>query len=387
MADATAHRIALITSSFAPHFGGVEEHVAQVARELAARGNTVEVWAVDRGERPEHSFVGDDGVEIAVRYLHTPLPARTPAALLRFGWRWPSAWASWRRAHRRLQPDVLHVHCFGPNGIYAEALHRKYGTPLVLTSHGETLGDDHGAYARSTLLRTRLRRGVEAAAAVTAPSEFVLADLRAHYGLVEGTVIPNGVVLDPVPADVPLGDSTYLFAVGRLGAAKGFDLLIDAFASAREGGVKLLIGGDGHERRYLEQHAQATGAADAIVFLGRLSPGEVDGYMRAAMAVVVPSRSEAFGIVALEAWRAGAPLVMTSRGGAREFVRDGEDGLLVDPLETGALTDALRRVVGDPGLRQRLGARGRARVQEFTWGGVAQRYLEVYDAIVAGNRT
>ncbi|UNK70151.1 glycosyltransferase family 4 protein [Microbacterium sp. H1-D42] len=385
MADPTAHRVALITSSFAPHFGGVEEHVAQVARHLHSRGHIVEVWTVDRGSAPQHPFLAADGSEIPVRYLHTPLPARSLPAMLRFAARWPTAWGSWRRAHRRLKPDVLHVHCFGPNGVYADALHHKHGTPLVITSHGETVADDNGIYVRSAFLRSRLRRALASADAVTAPSEFVLADLRAKYALAHGEVVPNGVDLEVAPATVPL-DGEYLFAVGRLGAAKGFDLLIDAFARARPEGINLLIGGDGPERDALEQRAKQAGLGAVVSFLGRLSPAEVDAYMRAATAVVVPSRSEAFGIVALEAWRASAPLVMTSRGGAGEFVRDGEDGLLVDPTDLSALADVLIRVSSEPTLRRRIGARGRERVKYFRWQSVARGYEALYEAIAPGGK-
>lgn len=382
MADPTAHRVALITSSFAPHFGGVEEHVAQVARHLHARGHMVEVWTVDRGSAPQHPFLAADGTEIPVRYLRTPLPARSLPAMMQFATRWPSAWIAWRRAHRQLRPDVMHVHCFGPNGVYADALHRRHGTPLVITSHGETMADDNGVYVRSALLRSRLRRALASADAVTAPSEFVLVDLRAKYGLARGEVVPNGVDLDVVPATVSLGDA-YLFAVGRLGAAKGFDLLIDAFARARPDGVILLIGGDGPERESLEQRAAQAGLAGVVSFLGRLSPAEVDAYMRAATAVVVPSRSEAFGIVALEAWRASAPLVMTNRGGASEFVSDGEDGLLVDPMDIRALADVLIRVTSEPNLRAKIGETGHERVNSFRWQSVAERYVALYERIAS----
>lgn len=100
--------------------------------------------------------------------------------------------------------------------------------------------------------------------------------------------------------------------------------------------------------------------------------------MAGAAAVVVPSRQESFGIVALEAWRAGAPLIMTSRGGAPEFVRDQEDGLLVDPMDHAALRAALERVATDAELRDRLGRNGRARVTDFTWSRVVDEYERLY---------
>jgi glycosyltransferase involved in cell wall biosynthesis len=374
-------RIALLASSYAPHVGGVEEHVRQVARLLLAAGHVLEVWTVDRGE---HLGTRDiDGV--LVRYLPTPLPARSLRAIAHFIVAFPAAWTAWTAAFRQLRPQVLHVQCFGPNGLYALALHRRFGVPLIVSSHGETLADDQGVFRASALLRLGLRRAIARAAAVTAPSEFVLDDLRASYGLVGGTVVPNGV--DPgIDADSTTtpqaSGGPYLLGVGRLGRMKGFDLLIDAFATAElDPGIRLVIGGEGPQRELLEDLIERRGLREHAELVGQLSPQAVADAMAGALAVVVPSRMEAFGIVALEAWRSGTALVMTSRGGASEFVRDGIDGLLVDPEDTRALADKLTRVAGSAGLRHALAEAGQRRVGEFTWLRVGQEYERIYDAL------
>lgn len=371
-------RIALIASSFDPHIGGVELHVADVARELHRRGHAVEVWAADRGERPAKPFHPD----IAVRYLTTPLPARKIGSLLRFAVAAPGSWRTWKRAHREFQPDVLHVHCFAPTGVYATRLHQQTGTPLVVTSHGETTGDDTSVFTRSVLLRQGLTLALAEAAAVTAPTEYVLDDLRARFGLTRGTVVPNGVALDiePEPATVA---GPYIVAVGRLGVQKGFDLLIEAFARARStpgfsSSMRLVIAGDGPEMSHLRRLVRDLRLDTHVSLVGWQSPAQVAGLLDAAALVVVPSRAEAFGIIALEAWRAGRALIMTSRGGAAEFMTDGTDALLVDPENVEALAATLVRLSNDPALRERLATAGRNRVTEFTWAAVAERYEHVY---------
>lgn len=374
-------RIALIASSFAPHVGGVEEHVAQVARSLAERGHAVEVWTVDREVRPEAPF----GHGVTVRYLPTPLPARAPRALVRFSICGPRAWRQWTRAHRVLRPDALHIHCFGPNGLYGLALHRRFATPLIVTSHGETTGDDTSVFTRSALLRRGLRRALAAAAAVTAPSDYVLNDLRRRFGLRGGEVVVNGVRVDLPEAEPPV-TGRYITTVRRLGRMKGVDLLVAAFAHARAAGrldpdVRLVIAGDGPERERLQQQIRAAGLDGSVLLLGWLNPAQVAALASGAEAMVVPSRDEAFGIVALEAWRSGAPLIMTTRGGAAEFMTDGVDAVLVDPEDTEALASAIHRLLSNPPLRQRLADAGRARVAEFTWDGVADRYESVYERI------
>ena len=384
----TGRRIALIASSYAPHVGGVETHVAAIARELSARGHDVEVWTVDRDARRDHA----EADPFPVRYLPTPLPARHAASLARFAVRAPGAWSQWANAHRRLRPDVLHVHCFGPNGLYALALHRRFGTPLVVTSHGETIGDDDSVFTQSALLRRGLRTAVTEAAVVTAPSEYVLRDLRARFGLTGGAIVPNGVATD-VPSDDAIRErlphGPYLAAVGRLGRMKGFDLLLDAFARVRDGvgasagaggplGVRLVIAGDGPERAALQRQAAERGLHDAVDFLGWCTPEQVASVLAGSRALVVPSRSEAFGIAALEAWRAGTALVMTDRGGAGEFVRDGVDGILVDPLDVDALAAAITRVLVEPAGRARMAAAGAERIPEFGWQRVTAQYLAMY---------
>ena len=107
--------------------------------------------------------------------------------------------------------------------------------------------------------------------------------------------------------------------------------------------------------------------------------------MAGAAVFVMPSRLEPFGIVVLEAWRAGTAVVATSRGGPPEFVRDGEDGLLVDPFDTAAFAGALEGLLADPtagGLSPRPVAPGlRVRVAD-----VAERYRQVYASVTSQAR-
>jgi glycogen synthase len=376
------HRVALIASSFHPYTGGVEEHVRHVSRGLAAQGHVVEVWTVDRGEHLGTGVV--DGV--TVRYLPAPLPARTVGALARAAAVMPGAWLAWRRAHRQLRPDVLHVQCFGPNGVYATALNRRTRVPLVVTSHGETFADDHDVFGRSALSRAALRRALSAAAAVTGCSTLVLDELRSRFGLVGGRVVPNGIDGDEVavpelPDEWPSGDGRrVVVSYGRVEERKGFDLLLRAVARL-DSHVHVVVGGDGAALADLRELAVTLGIAERTHFPGRLSRPQVAGVVAAADVLVVPSRVEAFGIVALEAWRGGAPLVMTSLGGAADFVTDGSNGLLVDPTDIEALAGGISRVLDEPGLAARMTAAGHATVGHYGWDRVVADYTAIYDEV------
>ncbi|WP_341359324.1 glycosyltransferase family 4 protein [Georgenia sp. M64] len=368
--------IALVASSYHPHVGGVEEHVRQVAAELRRRGRQVAVWTVDRGEHLGTAQV--DGVE--VRYLPCPLPSASVGGVLRFILALPPAVRAWRAAYRALRPSVLHVQCFGPNGIWAWALARRTRTPLVISSHGETSGDDHNVFEKSTLLRWSLGRAVRDASLTTGCSEVVLADLRRRFGLDDGVVVPNGVNLDEKldPAHVQACGPVVL-ALGRIERTKGFDLLLRAFARADlPPGTRLALGGDGTEVAVLRALVTELGVADQVSFLGVLRRDGVAGWLDAATVLVVPSRYEAFGIVILEAWRAGTPVIATSRGGPAEIVTEGVDGLLVDPLDVDSLAAALATLLRDRDLARRLSVAGRRTVERYTWARTTDKYEELY---------
>lgn len=374
-------RVALISSSYHPHFGGVEEHVRHVAAELTSRGHQVEVWTVDRGEHLGVQQV--DG--ITVRYLPTPLPARRVPNLARFGASAPGALLGWLRAARQFRPDVLHVHCFGPNGPYAMAVSTLTRTSLVLTSHGETFMDEHDVFGRSPFLRAALRRGCATAGSVTGVSSLVADDLRRRFDATEIAIIPNGVK-EPSSHQDSLatrhrGDGEVV-AVGRFVQVKGFDLLLRA-AAASDRLRNLRIVGDGPERENLALLVASLHLEDRVEFLGRQTSEEVQRVMSRARVVVMPSRKEAFGIVALEAWASGTPLVATSTGGPAGFVTDGLDGVLVDPRDTAALAAAIDDVLGDAAHAQELAARGRETVRQFTWERVVDRYETIYRSVLA----
>jgi len=375
-------RVALVASSYDPYVGGVESHVRHVARALRRGGTDVEVWTVDRGEHLGERVLDD----VLVRHLPTPMPARNPASLAGFATAAPEAWRRWRAAHREFAPDVLHVQCFGPNGAWALALSRRTGTPLVVSSHGETMADDHDAFGGSALLRRSLTRAVVEAVVTTGCSESVLADLRARFGLTGGVVVPNGVdlaahALGPAGPPPHRGEPAVVLGVGRLEHNKGFDLLVDAVARVHAEGrapARLVLVGSGSQAERLRERASSLGIGDRLELTGALDESGVDAWLRRASVVVVPSRVEAFGIVALEAWRAGAPLVATSRGGPATFVSDDVDGLLVDPTDEHALADAIGALLEDPSRAHRLAAAGLERVRGYDWSDVAASYATIH---------
>jgi glycogen(starch) synthase len=322
-----------------------------------------------------------------------------------------------RKAIAKVKPDVLNVICFGPNGVYATILSAFSRVPLVLSLQGETQMDDHDIFEHSTVMRRSLRASFKQAAAVTSCSNCTLDDAVDRFGLAAGigVVLQNGVVLeeggsgggDPGSGGGPesefgvpgsgdqqtliahdvephLPSGRYMVALGRVVRKKGFDLFLEAFAaiSDKHQDVSLVIGGDGAALPELRKLAASLGIADRVWFPGRLSREHVATTMARSIALVVPSRYEPFGIVVLEGWRAGVPVLATSNGGPGEILESGKDGLLVDPLDTLAFSSVLDLLLSDDDLRNRLSEAGRRRVLDFDWKLIADRYVKVYSEAV-----
>lgn len=174
-------------------------------------------------------------------------------------------------------------------------------------------------------------------------------------------------------------DSVVLF-VGRLTWQKGPDLLLDAVPEVLRHvpGARFLFVGDGDMRSTLEGRAGEAGLFRSVRFLGVRGGRELVSLFRSADVVCVPSRNEPFGIVVLEAWSARQPVVVTTHGGPREFVRDQETGWVVDPGRL-SLGWALGAALLDDVNAGRIAANGRVEAEtRFSWEAVARQVRSVY---------
>jgi glycosyltransferase involved in cell wall biosynthesis len=259
----------------------------------------------------------------------------------------PALLASFVRAARRVDADLLHAHWL-PAGWVAT----KTGKPYVV----QVWGTDVELARRVPQLARSVLRG---ARVVIAASNELAAGARA-LGAREVRVIPSGVDL---PADVGAeAEPPEVLYAGRLSEEKGVLELVHATR-----GMRLVVAGDGPLR------ARVPGARGFVPHdeLQRL-------YARAAV-VACPSQREGFGVACLEAMAHGRPVVAAAVGGLLDLVVDGETGLVVPPRDPGALRGALERLLADPELRRSYGAAGRKRAAErFSWDGVTDATIAAY---------
>lgn len=242
-------------------------------------------------------------------------------------------------------------------------------------------------------------RAVASADVLCAASASDASDLSTHYGADPRRIVrvPPGVqhaFFSPgsragARRALGLGDAPHVLFVGRIQPLKGLDVAVCAMAELQRSDARLLaVGGPSGPHGAAEQARvnnliAAAGLGDRVTITDPQPHHILSTYYRAADVVVVPSRTEAFGIVVLEAWRRGTPVVASDRAGLGELVRDGVDGLLVDPEDIAALAGAIVRVLGDAALAEALAGAGCTRVGSFTWEAVARDYADVYAAALS----
>ena len=225
-------------------------------------------------------------------------------------------------------------------------------------------------------------------------------DLVDLYGAQEERVfvVPPGVDLSMFqPIDraearrkIGYGPGRLLLFAGRLERLKGVDVAINALALLRDRAhddVRLLIlgedsrDGDESEKDRLKALSVAAGVRDRVDFLGSVAHHELPYFYSAADVVVMPSYSESFGLVALEAQACGRPVVASNVSGLRSVVRDDVSGYLLDGHDPAAYAERIGRLLDDPEMARHMGARGRLLAQRFSWSRTADRLELLFERI------
>ena len=300
---------------------------------------------------------------------------------------------------RPYSPALVHAH-FATDGLLALPLARALRVPLVTTLHGHDiarsrrrmLGSGRLSWIRYALLRHRLMRSGDLFLAVS--------DALRQQAVAQGYPADRtfthylGVDLGRFRA-APRAEPGMVLHVGRLVEKKGTALLLQAFAQLRLGApeARLVIIGDGPERRALEVQVAGLGLGEAVRFLGALGPEEVAEWMSRASALAVPSvtardgDAEGLPTVLLEAAAASLPSVGTHHSGIPEAIVDGETGFLVPEGDAAALADRLAVLLGSPD-RQRRMARAARNLAERRFDAARQnrRLEERYDALLRQTR-
>ena len=326
-------RIAYIVPRYIPHTGGVQTHVAQLARRAAAHGYQVEVLTQDSDRRLPAVEVIDGAT---VRRFPVWVPGQTYTVA-------PGLWAYLARYHTRY--DVVHAH--GYHAVPALEAALAGCRPLVFTPHYHGTGHSHLRRWLHVPYRALGAVIFKRSSRVICVSDAEAALVRRHFPYVAGrvTVIPNGVDVRALRAAAPYPeDRTVILSVGRLEAYKNVHLPIQALAHLDATFVLRVIG-DGPERPALEDLAARVGLEERVAFLGRVGDEVLRRWFRTARVYVSMSGHEACGITLLEGLAAGAGVVAADIPAYREIAASaGPGAVALTPLDTtpAALAQAIR---------------------------------------------
>lgn len=369
--------------------GGLGRHVHHLATALAADGHQVVVLCRRPAGTDPASHPTADEVSEGVRVIAAAqdphefefgpdMMAWTLAmghAMIRAGLGLLGDWV----------PDVVHAH----DWLVAHpaiTLAEFFDVPMVSTIHATEAGR-HSGWVSGPInrqvhaLESWLARESDA---LIACSHSMAAEIATLFGpgLAEIVVIPSGIDCSRWPFALRLhrpGPAELLF-FGRLEYEKGVHDAIAALPRIRRAhpGTTLTVAGDGTQQDWLLDVARKHKVLKSVRFTGRADHDQLLALLHRADIAVLPSRYEPFGIVALEAIAAGAPLVVTDTGGLGEAVIDGETGLCCPPGSVPALAAAVIAALDDPAAAQARAVAARARLTaDFDWQTVAARTVAV----------
>jgi len=351
-------KVVVVSGIWPPDVGGPASHAPEVADFLHERGHGVEVVTTAWAPPEQRAY----RVSAVPRSLRPGVRHLRGAALIQ---------------HRARDADVVYTTgMFGRSFAGATAARKPYVVKLTADPAFERarrrgiVGGDVDAFQARTgprvaLLRLARDRELRRAAHVFCPSGY-LRELVISWGISAArvSVLPNPA---PRVGDLPSRDElrdrfgmtgdTLAFA-GRLGAQKSLEVAFAAVDSVDD--VSLVVAGDGEERARLESVA-----GPRVRFLGPQPRERILELFRAADASLLSSSWENFPHTVVESLAVGTPVLATRVGGVAEVVRDGENGLLVEPGDVRALADAIRRYFADDALRARLCAKAAESVRDY----------------------
>jgi glycosyltransferase involved in cell wall biosynthesis len=384
-------RVLLICTGFVRGTGGVEEAVRRLARYLVAHDHEVVVLVSAPPGAFRFRTEQVDGVTIGTAYLNIPTRAASLVARLLFPLRVLYSLSYIALLLRRGRPDVINLHFAGTATAYALMVAKLFKIPLIVSLHGSDvfiLPEQYALYHR--LLTLALRH----ATALTASSPALLAYLCSHYAVETAKIdwMPNGLEATSFTSDrSTTGEPAveyrpYILAVARLVQLKAIDVAIRAFAQLRRKHPdhRFVIAGDGPEMASLQTLTVELQLQDSVVFLGLRPNDAIPALMVGCELLVLPSKSESFPLVLLEAMAAGRPIVATRVGGVPDAVVDGQCAILVPPEDPELLAGAMATLLDDAAMRQKFGEFGRRRAQEmFSMERIGDQYVAIYRRSVA----
>lgn len=412
-------RIAITSDLYYPMTNGVAVFAHNLAKGLAKQGHEVLVLCpsfTGRQHREKREgvttfylrsirfpFYPDQINEVpeGKEFLGMPLPRLA----YRHGlWITVDPYPTMKKVLNRFRPDVIHNQTAEMIAFAARRYAKKYDVPMVSTGHAYP--DNITSQLKilkpikrplDAILRTYMASFLKHSEYATMPTEMAIDDLvpkkRKHFK-VPVEPLSNGVDLAKfgpgkapdriyrkyhLPKDRPL-----VLYVGRVDPEKSLSNVVSAFAGVLDviPEAKLVIVGDGTDRRHLQDLAQALGIEKSVYFPGRIYPPDIMEVYRAATLFATASETETQGIVLIEAAATGLPLVAVDAGAVRELCQHKRNGILCYPGDVAEMTDAMMKLLKNPELCERYGKESLEVAKMHDLNRTLQRFVEIYQEAI-----
>ena len=362
-------RILYWTESFWPRIGGSEVAAWALIDQLRSRGHHFEVvtrqWSPDHPKSdnwegiPVHRVPFDDGTFDRLD-LQELLPLRQRIVAIK----------------RKFKPDLVHIGLTGPSLFLNNFTHGQFPVPTLITLHVAPVEDEYG---RNKPVHEAFRAASHVVAVSHSMADRIkarLPQLAARCSVIYNALPEPTAALAPVPFTPPR-----LLCVGRVTGQKGFDTAIAAMPIVRESfpDAELVIAGDGDASESLGELARTLKVADCVKRIGWTPADWVPRLIDSATMVLMPSRWEPFGLVALQAGQRGRPCLASNVDGLPEIVQHENTGLLLPPDEPRRWAEAICSLLRDPPRAAKLGEQARQFVTaQFNLDRHADAYESLY---------
>jgi glycosyltransferase involved in cell wall biosynthesis len=392
-------KLAVFTDYFFPELGGIQDSIAITARSLGLRGHTIDIHAPRYGAgdyRRVNATVREPDLGANVRiHRRASLPFPSSTRQSRVALASPLVLAS---LAGRARPDIIHTHSFFGLGLEAVLAGAVLGIPVVGTNHTTIAGFGPHIPVSVDRAAAYVMWYYNCCDQVTAPSRSVFEELD-----MDRLRRPHRVVSNPIdiglfrPVDAVerqalcarfgLAGPTITYA-GRLGPEKNIEVVLHAVAALRDRGIAadLAIAGHGAHEPVLRALAADLRIAEAVKFLGTLSPDDLARLLQISDIFAMLSTSETQSMALLQAMACRVAVVAANSRALPEFVSP-DNGVLVEPHDSARLAAAFSDVLGSPDTRRRLGVAGRRSVERYGVETVTDEWEMLYRSVLDRDQT
>lgn len=368
-------------SLYSIRVGGVSPHVSELSEALAKRGHEVHIFT-SRGDFDPYDKINDVHYQRVMTEgsgdLLTQMDGMSDAMFDRFG--------AVQKIFGRF--DIVHCHDWHPVLALAR-IKAEYGTPSVLTMHSTEWGRCGNNWGDERISHREWLGGYESSRIIVT-TQLMKKELMQVYSIPEEKidVVPNGIVSGKIQRNVDSrsvkrryyikSDAPVVLFCGRMSYQKAPDLLVEAIPLILKNhkDVKFIFAGEGDMMNACEDLARRLKVNDACRFLGYITSQAKEALMNACDLLCVPSRNEPFGMVVLEAWDAGKPVVATE---AISIINNFEDGLLAY-IQPESIAWCINRLFANRKEMEKIASAGHNRIKrEFSWDKISERTEDVYE--------